>query len=77
VVPATPAIVGEGVRPGEKAPPPPGTGHFLIKVGERGVGIPFRMFPITSAENRTEVHNTNKAYDDSSILPPPPVAVEV
>lgn len=63
-----PGIVGEGVRPGEKAPPPPGTGHFLVKVGERGVGIPFRM-QITAAEERTEVHNTNKAYDDGVILP--------
>ena len=73
---APPAIVGEGARPGEKAPLAPGTGNFLIKVGERGTGIPFHMFP-TPAEQEAELHNTNKAYDDSSILPPPPVAVEV
>lgn len=67
-----PGIVGEGVRPGEKAPPPPGTGNFLIKVGERGAGIPFHM-SLTMAEQLAEVHNTNKAYDDSTILPAPVV----
>lgn len=66
---APPGIVGEGVRPGEKAPPPPGTGNFLIKTGERGAGIPFHM-RLTMAESLAEVHNTNKAYDDSTILPP-------
>jgi hypothetical protein len=69
-----PAIVGEGARPGEEPPTPPGTGNFLIKVGERGAGIPFHMFP-TMAEKLADVHNTNRAYDDSSILPPPPVTV--
>lgn len=69
-----PGIVGEGVRPGEKAPPPPGTGHFMAKVGERGTGISFYM-PITMAEQLAEVHNTNAAYDDNRILPLQPVGV--
>lgn len=71
---APPAIVGEGARPGERAPLAPGTGNFLIKVGERGTGIPFHMFP-TAAEQEAEVHNTNRAYEDGTILPREPVTI--
>lgn len=56
------SLTGNGVRPGEKPPPAPGTGNFLIKVGERGPGIPFHL-SFVAAEVDSGVHNTNKRYD--------------
>ena len=50
---------------------PPGTGNFLIKVGERGTGVPFHMNP-TAAEMSSQVHNTDRAYGGGSIMPPDP-----
>lgn len=61
------SLTGEGVRPGEKPPPAPGTGNFLIKVGERGPGIPFHL-SFTPSEVSSGVHNTNKRYDGTETL---------
>lgn len=60
------ASVPDGARP-----VPPGTGNFLIKTGERGTGVPFHMNP-TFAEMDAELHNTDRAYGGSAILPPDP-----
>lgn len=60
---ATPeALTGEPARPGEKAPPPPGMGKFLIKVGEgEGPGIPFQTV-FTPAESASGMHDTNQRF---------------
>lgn len=61
---ATPeALTGEPARPGEKAPPPPGMGKFLLKVGEgAGPGIPFQTM-FTDAEAASGMHDTNARFD--------------
>lgn len=57
-------LTGEAVRPGEKAPPPPGMGHFLLKVGEgQGPGISFRTH-LTPIERDSGVHDTNRRFAD-------------
>ena len=61
---ATQSLTGEGARPGETPPPPPGTGKFLLKVGERGTpGIPFQLV-FTPTETRVGVHDTNVRFAD-------------
>ncbi|MFI6213340.1 hypothetical protein ACIBCD_15230 [Nocardia brasiliensis] len=43
---------------------PPGTGCFLLKTGESNEpGIPFRMV-FTSTERASDVHNTNRRFDN-------------
>lgn len=64
------SLTGDGVRPGETPPPPPGTGNFLVKVGERGAGIPFHL-NFTAAEAGAGVHNTNKRYDNVDAMRTP------
>lgn len=60
---ATPeALTGEPARPGEQAPPPPGMGKFLIKVGEgEGPGIPFQTV-FTPSESASGMHDTNTRF---------------
>ncbi|MBF0582494.1 hypothetical protein [Corynebacterium sp. ED61] len=64
---APPAVAGEAVRPGEKPPPPPGTGKFVMKVNERGADIAFQLVR-TPVEISSGVHNTDKRYDDAAVL---------
>ncbi|MBF4554382.1 hypothetical protein [Corynebacterium suicordis] len=64
---APPAVAGEAVRPGEKPPPPPGTGKFVMKVNERGADIAFQLVR-TPVEMSSGVHNTDKRYDDAALL---------
>ncbi|WP_182348749.1 hypothetical protein [Tomitella gaofuii] len=60
---STEALSGPAPRSGER-PLPPGTGKFLLKVGESGQpGIPFQVV-FTDAERSTQIHNTNKRFSD-------------
>ncbi|MCF4006125.1 hypothetical protein L1O03_02895 [Corynebacterium uropygiale] len=62
---ATTSLTGEGARPGEAPPLPPGTGKFLIKVGERGTpGIPFQLI-FAPSERTSGVHDTNARFADA------------
>lgn len=65
---ATPeALTGEASRPGEKPPPPPGMGKFLLKVGEgSGPGIPFQT-TFTASEIQSEIHETNARFSDVNL----------
>lgn len=59
----TEALSGPAPRSGER-PLPPGTGKFLLKVGEANQpGIPFQVV-FTDAERFTQIHNTNKRFSD-------------
>ncbi len=45
--------------------PPPGQGNFIIKIGSR-TGIPLHV-DLVEAENRTDVHNTNKRWSAADV----------
>ncbi|MBF6302449.1 hypothetical protein IU459_33650 [Nocardia amamiensis] len=56
------ALTGEAIRPGTPRPTPPGTGKFLLKVGEgRQPGIPF-LVELTDTERATGLHDTNTRF---------------
>nr|WP_280310383.1 hypothetical protein [Nocardia abscessus] len=56
------ALTGEAIRPGTPRPTPPGTGKFLLKVGEgRQPGIPF-LVELTDTERATGIHDTNTRF---------------
>ncbi|WP_231390427.1 hypothetical protein [Nocardia sp. CNY236] len=58
------ALTGEAIRPGTPRPTPPGTGKFLLKVGEgRQPGIPF-LVELTETERSTGIHDTNTRFAD-------------
>lgn len=58
------ALTGEALRPGEDRPPAPGTGKFLLKVGEdRRPGIPFHM-EFTDSERASGIHETNQRFSE-------------
>lgn len=58
------ALTGEALRPGEDRPPAPGTGKFLLKVGEdRRPGIPFHM-EFTDSERASGMHETNQRFSE-------------
>lgn len=53
----------EAPRPGQKRAVPPGTGNFLIKVGESGTaGIPVHV-TLTQTELNLGVHDTNQRFE--------------
>ncbi|MFE9328262.1 hypothetical protein ACIHDR_46030 [Nocardia sp. NPDC052278] len=56
------ALTGEAIGHGQVRPTPPGTGKFLLKVGEgRQPGIPF-LVELTSTELSTGIHDTNTRF---------------
>ncbi|MEV0297062.1 hypothetical protein [Nocardia sp. NPDC050710] len=58
------ALTGEAIRPGQVRPTPPGTGKFLLKIGEgRQPGIPF-LVELTETERATGIHDTNTRFAD-------------
>ncbi|WP_280421398.1 hypothetical protein [Nocardia carnea] len=58
------ALTGEAILPGRPRPIPPGTGKFLLKVGEGGQpGIPF-LVELSETEKRTGIHDTNTRFAD-------------
>lgn len=58
------ALTGEALRPGQVRPTPPGTGKFLLKIGEdRRPGIPFQM-EFTESERASGIHDTNQRFSE-------------
>ncbi|MGW5319919.1 hypothetical protein [Nocardia thailandica] len=58
------ALTGEALRPGQQRPAPPGTGRFLLKIGEdRRPGIPFHM-EFTVSERESGIHDTNQRFSE-------------
>ncbi|MFD3703247.1 hypothetical protein ACFWUP_08890 [Nocardia sp. NPDC058658] len=58
------ALTGEALKPGQQRPSPPGTGKFLLKVGEdRRPGIPFHM-EFTVSERESGIHDTNQRFSE-------------
>ncbi|MFE6921171.1 hypothetical protein ACFVAV_09015 [Nocardia sp. NPDC057663] len=58
------ALTGEALRPGQQRPSPPGTGKFLLKIGEdRRPGIPFHM-EFTVSEKESGIHDTNQRFSE-------------
>ena len=56
------ALTGDALQPGEQRPPPPGTGKFLLKIGERRQpGIPFSV-EFVPCEYETGIHDTNTRF---------------
>ncbi|WP_228790087.1 hypothetical protein REK76_17615 [Nocardia farcinica] len=56
------ALTGEAIGPGAVRPTPPGTGKFLLKIGEsRQPGIPF-LVELTATERATGIHDTNTRF---------------
>ncbi|QIS13938.1 hypothetical protein [Nocardia arthritidis] len=56
------ALTGEALQPGQPRPCPPGTGKFLLKVGEdRRPGIPFQMH-LCHTEIEAGIHDTNSRF---------------
>ncbi|WP_459547016.1 hypothetical protein [Nocardia sp. X0981] len=63
------ALTGEALKPGQLRPAPPGTGKFLLKIGEdRRPGIPFHM-EFTAAEKLSGIHDTNQRFDEFTSYP--------
>ncbi|MFI6043515.1 hypothetical protein ACIA8C_17920 [Nocardia sp. NPDC051321] len=58
------ALTGEALKPGQLRPSPPGTGKFLLKIGEdRRPGIPFHM-EFTLSEKESGIHDTNQRFSE-------------
>ncbi|MGW4355598.1 hypothetical protein ACWELJ_26265, partial [Nocardia sp. NPDC004582] len=58
------ALTGEALKPGQQRPPAPGTGKFLLKIGEdRRPGIPFHM-EFTISERESGIHDTNQRFSE-------------
>ncbi|MEV6066366.1 hypothetical protein AB0L82_07435 [Nocardia sp. NPDC052001] len=58
------ALTGEALKPGQQRPPAPGTGKFLLKIGEdRRPGIPFHM-EFTWSERESGIHDTNQRFSE-------------
>ncbi|WP_245401542.1 hypothetical protein [Nocardia albiluteola] len=58
------ALTGEALKPGQTRPPAPGTGKFLLKIGEdRRPGIPFHM-EFTISEKESGIHETNQRFSE-------------
>ncbi|WP_216914604.1 hypothetical protein [Nocardia noduli] len=58
------ALTGEALKPGQLRPSPPGTGKFLLKIGEdRRPGIPFHM-EFTVSEKESGIHDTNQRFSE-------------
>ncbi|MFR9750239.1 hypothetical protein ACL02S_04280 [Nocardia sp. 004] len=58
------ALTGEALKPGQQRPSPPGTGKFLLKIGEdRRPGIPFHM-EFTQSERESGIHDTNQRFSE-------------
>ncbi|MGV9676691.1 hypothetical protein ACWDSJ_15550 [Nocardia sp. NPDC003482] len=58
------ALTGEALKPGQIRPPAPGTGKFLLKIGEdRRPGIPFHM-EFTMSEKASGIHETNQRFSE-------------
>lgn len=58
------ALTGEALKPGQQRPPAPGTGKFLLKIGEdRRPGIPFQM-EFTLSERESGIHDTNQRFSE-------------
>ncbi|SLI15007.1 Uncharacterised protein [Mycobacteroides abscessus subsp. abscessus] len=58
------ALTGEALKPGQVRPSPPGTGKFLLKIGEdRRPGIPFQM-EFTQSEKESGIHETNQRFSE-------------
>ncbi|WP_330256597.1 hypothetical protein OG874_19755 [Nocardia sp. NBC_00565] len=58
------ALTGEALKPGQQRPSPPGTGKFLLKIGEdRRPGIPFHM-EFTLSEKESGIHETNQRFSE-------------
>ncbi|MBO0854493.1 MAG: hypothetical protein J2P18_12080 [Nocardia sp.] len=58
------ALTGEALKPGQARPPAPGTGKFLLKIGEdRRPGIPFHM-EFTASERDSGIHETNQRFSE-------------
>ncbi|WP_280330052.1 hypothetical protein [Nocardia wallacei] len=58
------ALTGEALKPGQARPPAPGTGKFLLKIGEdRRPGIPFHM-EFTASERESGIHETNQRFSE-------------
>lgn len=63
------ALTGEALRPGQQRPSPPGTGKFLLKIGEdRRPGIPFHM-EFTVSEKESGIHDTNQRFSEFGDVP--------
>ncbi|MFC4126871.1 hypothetical protein [Nocardia rhizosphaerae] len=63
------ALTGEALRPGQQRPSPPGTGKFLLKIGEdRRPGIPFHM-EFTVSERESGIHDTNQRFSEFGDAP--------
>ncbi|NEW43008.1 hypothetical protein GV794_07395 [Nocardia cyriacigeorgica] len=63
------ALTGEALKPGQVRPSPPGTGKFLLKIGEdRRPGIPFHM-EFTLSEKESGIHDTNQRFDEFNRVP--------
>lgn len=58
------ALTGEALKPGQIRPSAPGTGKFLLKIGEdRRPGIPFHM-EFTYSERESGIHDTNTRFSE-------------
>ncbi|MFC9995400.1 hypothetical protein [Nocardia sp. NPDC127526] len=58
------ALTGEALKPGQQRPSAPGTGKFLLKIGEdRRPGIPFHM-EFTHSEKESGIHDTNQRFSE-------------
>ncbi|MFE6858033.1 hypothetical protein [Nocardia sp. NPDC057668] len=58
------ALTGEALKPGQLRPSAPGTGKFLIKIGEdRRPGIPFHM-EFSPSEKESGIHDTNQRFSE-------------
>ncbi|UFS97397.1 hypothetical protein [Nocardia huaxiensis] len=58
------ALTGEALKPGQTRPSAPGTGKFLLKIGEdRRPGIPFHM-EFTLSEKESGIHDTNQRFSE-------------
>ncbi len=58
------ALTGDALKPGQARPPAPGTGKFLLKIGEdRRPGIPFHM-EFTLSEKESGIHETNQRFSE-------------
>ncbi|MBO0878802.1 MAG: hypothetical protein J2P17_00095 [Mycobacterium sp.] len=56
------ALTGEPLPAGQRLPTPPGTGKFLLKIGEdRRPGIPFQV-ELTPTERGQQLHETNSRF---------------
>ncbi|WP_181063665.1 hypothetical protein [Nocardia nova] len=56
------ALTGEPLPAGQPRPAPPGTGKFLLKIGEdRRPGIPFQV-ELTPTERDKQLHETNSRF---------------